>query len=207
MNPLTEAVYSITKLATLNSGYVGLKGGLSGLLQIDPAKLQTQQFQYTTVDMSLKNQWLDIATFNKLVDWRINGNPNEIQWNATLRAPILYMICKDYGAKVFIGIRGGQKALEQMDPSVIAASQWGIRMSKASSNWIDGQIFYDILSKKYKEDKIINKVILEKRYDPNMVPDGHHFNVVGVWLFTNNDVQFKTIYGDLSEWAEGISLR
>ena len=148
MNPLTEAVYGIGKLSMLNTGYVGIKGGLSGLLQIDLAKLQTQQFQYTTVDMSMKNQWLDVATFTNIADWRVNGNLHEIQWNATLRAPLLYMICKDYGSKVFIGLRGGMYALEQMDPSAIANSQWGVRMSKASNNWIEGQVFLDILKKK-----------------------------------------------------------
>ena len=50
----------------------------------------------------------------------------------------------------------------------------------------------------------MNRVILEKRYDPASGPDGFHFINVGVWLFVNGEIQFKSTDEHLSEWARGI---
>lgn len=60
INPLTEAIHNISKLRTLSEGYVGVKGGISGLLQMNLDKLQKHSFQYTTADMTNKGQWLTI---------------------------------------------------------------------------------------------------------------------------------------------------
>lgn len=55
-----------------------------------------------------------------------------------------------------------------------------------------------------EETAEMNRVILEKRYDPGRGPDGVHFMNVGVWLFVNDEIQFKSTDRDLSEWARGI---
>lgn len=114
INPLTENQYKIEKLKTLQVGFVGIKNGLSGLLQMDDKKLSSHKFQYSTADMLAKRQWLDIDTFNKVVDWKLHGTPDDINWEAKLPTTLLYKIAKDFSPNVFIGIRGGENNLKQM---------------------------------------------------------------------------------------------
>jgi hypothetical protein len=148
LNPLTEKRYNIEELDSINAGFVGVKNGLSGLLGMDMIKLKTHKFQYTTADMSLKNQWLDINTFRNTVNWRTKGTKSDIKWEARLPAETLYNICRDYGTDVYIGIRGGKKALKNLEPNEIMVSRWNISRSKGSSNWINGMDFYSILEEK-----------------------------------------------------------
>jgi hypothetical protein len=112
------------------------------------SKLITHKFQYTTADMSLKNQWLDIDTFKNIVNWRIKGLTSDIKWEARLPAEALYNICRDYGNDVYVGIRGGNKALQNMEPNEIMNSRWNISRSQGSTNWINGLVFYSILKEK-----------------------------------------------------------
>jgi hypothetical protein len=148
LNPLTEKRYDIKQLDSINAGSVGVKNGLSGLLGMDMSKLITHKFQYTTADMSLKNQWLDIDTFKNIVNWRIKGLTSDIKWEARLPAEALYNICRDYGNDVYVGIRGGNKALQNMEPNEIMNSRWNISRSQGSTNWINGLVFYSILKEK-----------------------------------------------------------
>lgn len=148
INPLTENQYKIEKLKTLQEGYVGIKNGLSGLLQMDNKKLLSHKFQYSTADMQAKRQWLGIDTFNKVIDWRLHGTPGDINWDAKLPASVLYDIARDFGQSVFIGIRGGENALRQMNIDEIKSKRWSISSSKGSPNWIEGNVFYNTLKDK-----------------------------------------------------------
>jgi len=60
----------------------------------------------------------------------------------------LYKIAKDYGQKVFIGLRGGEDALRQMPADEIRKKQWQISTVKASREWSYGNIFQNILDEK-----------------------------------------------------------
>jgi hypothetical protein len=85
------------------------------------------------------NSWM--GDFNS---WRQGGHP-EIAWQARLPSDILQDIAADYGAKVFIGIKGGEAALREMPREVIYGKQWQISTTQPSPQWISGDVFARIL--------------------------------------------------------------
>ncbi len=146
INPLTEERLQIDDLRLKNSGYVGVKGAISGLLNMDKTALKTHKFKYTSQDMSLKRRaWLEIDTFNKIVSWILyNKIEDDIKWEGRLSSKNLSLITKDYKSKVYIGIRGGENALKSMDKDEIISRAWQISTHKKSSEWIDGELFCNV---------------------------------------------------------------
>ena len=148
INPLTEERLLIDKLMLKNSGYVGVKGGMRGLLKMDDTAIKTHKFQYTSQDMSLKPFWLEIDTFKKVISWILYNKIEDIDWKGRFLSKDLYMIAKDYKSKVFIGIRGGENALKNMNKDEIINRDWNISTEKANPQWIDGELFYNIIKQK-----------------------------------------------------------
>jgi hypothetical protein len=148
MNPLTEERLPIDRLMQKNSGYVGVKGGIRGLLKMDDAGIKTHKFQYTSQDMSLKPFWLEASVFNKIISWMLDKKKSDIDWKGRLPSKNLYMIAEDFGSKVFIGIRGGENALRNMNENEIKNRDWSISTEKTNSQWIDGGLFYSIIREK-----------------------------------------------------------
>ena len=147
LNPLTEERLSIDKLEEKNNGYVGVQGGIKGLLKMEESKIKSYKFQYTSQDMSNKRQWIDISTFHNIVQWLLYKEIRDIVWKGSLQSELLYKIAADYKQRVFIGIRGGEKALKSMDADEIKTKEWGISTEKATAQWIDGESFCNILDK------------------------------------------------------------
>ena len=108
VNPLTEEQLSIDKLADKSIGFVGVKGGIRGLLKMKKGKIRTHKFQFSSQDMSDKPQWLEIRTFNDIIKWILNNEIRDIEWQGRLHADSLYRIAKDFKEKIFIGIKGGK---------------------------------------------------------------------------------------------------
>jgi hypothetical protein len=127
---------------------VGVKAGISGLLQMGEDKIRKHKFQYTSQDVSNKPNWIDIPTFNNLVRWILTGEKSQIDWKGRFPSQVLYKIARDFEGKIFIGIKGGQKALESMTPDDIVGKQWQISTEKASSQWMAGDDFSDIIQSK-----------------------------------------------------------
>ena len=98
--------------------------------------------------MSHKPYWLEVDTFKKIISWILNNMVEDIDWKGRLPSKNLYMIAKDYGSKVFIGIRGGENALRNMNADEIKNRDWNISTEKASPQWIDGELFYNMLNQK-----------------------------------------------------------
>ncbi len=115
---------------------------------MDNASIKTHKFQYTSQDMSHKPYWLEVDTFKKIISWILNNMVEDIDWKGRLPSKNLYMIAKDYGSKVFIGIRGGENALRNMNADEIKNRDWNISTEKASPQWIDGELFYNMLNQK-----------------------------------------------------------
>lgn len=148
INPLTEERLPIDKLMLKNSGYVGVKGAMRGLLKMDNTAIKTHKFQYTSQDMSLKPLWLEIDTFKKVISWILHNKIEDIDWKGRIPSKNLYTIAKDYKSKVFIGIRGGENALKNMNKDEIINRDWNISTEKANPQWIDGESFYNIIKQK-----------------------------------------------------------
>lgn len=148
-NPLTYDRRDINKLKQDNKGFVGVQFGLSGLLQMKVNELKSYNFQYSKSDMKNKRNWIPIDTFKKIISWMLDGNVPDIVWDAKkLSSEILYKIAKDFKDKVFIGIKGGEKALRGMDSSQIRDKSWSISSKKGSTSWITGSTYCDILDDK-----------------------------------------------------------
>ena len=148
VNPLTEEQLSVYKLEDKNKGYVGVKGGIRGLLKMGEMKIKSHKFQYTSQDMSDKPYWIEINTFKDIIKWIIYKEIKEIDWKGLLPSESLYKIAKDFKKKVFIGIRGGETALKNMEPDEIINKEWNISTEKANAQWIDGELFCKILDEK-----------------------------------------------------------
>ncbi|MBF0542550.1 MAG: PD-(D/E)XK nuclease family protein, partial [Nitrospirae bacterium] len=145
MNPLAEKDrLTISKINEKTSGYVGVNGGVAGLIRISNI-LNDYLFQYSSQDMSNKNNWIDIENFKKIVNWLLNETISEIDWDNlvnTLDSESLFKIAMDFKGKVFIGIRGGLNSLNAMSPIEIKEKKWGISTTKSTNQWIDGETFY-----------------------------------------------------------------
>ncbi|MCK4792059.1 MAG: PD-(D/E)XK nuclease family protein [Desulfobacteraceae bacterium] len=148
VNPLTEEQLSVDKLEDKNKGYVGVKGGIKGLLKMGERKIKSHKFQYTSQDMSDKRYWIEINTFKDIIKWIFYKEIKEIDWKGHLPSESLYKIAKDFKKKVFIGIRGGETALKNMEPDEIINKEWNISTEKANAQWIDGELFCKILDEK-----------------------------------------------------------
>jgi len=98
--------------------------------------------------MSRKPYWLEVDTFKKIIYWILDNTINDIEWKGRLSSKNLYMIAKDFGPKVFIGIKGGENALRNMSSDKIKNHEWNISTIKASSQWVDGELFYKIMDEK-----------------------------------------------------------
>lgn len=147
-NPLTEEQLSIDKLKDKNLGFVGVKGGIRGLLKMEKKKIKNHKFQYTSQDMSNSPQWVEIDTFNAIISWIFQKEIKDIDWRGRLHSDSLYKIAKDFKQKVFIGIKGGENTLRAMGVDEIKNREWNISTEKHNSQWIDGELFYEILNKK-----------------------------------------------------------
>ena len=148
VNPLTEEQLSIDKLADKSIGFVGVKGGIRGLLKMKKGKIRTHKFQFSSQDMSDKPQWLEIRTFNDIIKWILNNEIRDIEWQGRLHADSLYRIAKDFKEKIFIGIKGGENTLRSMEADEIRNKEWNISTEKSNPQWISGKLFSQISDEK-----------------------------------------------------------
>ena len=150
INQMTEELLTVDRLMRKDRGYVGVNHGTGGLLRMTKQDLEQYEFQYTTQDMQAKRKWMELDEFKKKVAWKLHGMTEGVVWEDKLSSELLYQIARDFGENVFIGIRGGEKSLSNMDINTIKEKSWQISMtkSKRESGWLDGKLFYDILSQK-----------------------------------------------------------
>lgn len=149
LNPLSEKKrLKYDDLINENDIFVGVKGGRRGLLQMQPNELRNYGFQYSKQNMTNKRNWMHVDEFKKLAAWILNKDKPTIEWEGKFPADILYKISKDYGSYVFIGIKGGESALNSMSSSDIKNKEWQVGTEKATSQWIPGDKFKEILEKK-----------------------------------------------------------
>jgi len=149
INPLTEEQLTIKELASRTNGYVGVKGGIKGILTMDNNRTKQHKFQYSSQDMSHLPNWISLPEFNNIIRWKLDKVVKGINWKGRLPARLLYEIAKDYKENVCIGIKGGEKALGSMDAETIKSKEWNI-ITEQSKNpqWINGIVFDRILDEK-----------------------------------------------------------
>ena len=148
LNPLTEERMSIDKLENKDKGYVGVQGGTGGLLRMTKGKIESYKFQYSSQDMSKKSNWVEINAFQNIIKWLLLGEVVKIDWKGSFNSETLYKVANSYKGNVFIGIKGGEEALRNMNSKIIEGKKWGISTEKSTSQWIDGVLFCEILKEK-----------------------------------------------------------
>ncbi len=147
LNDATEHQLKVSDIERLVEGFVGVKAGVSGLLRMPDKEVSRHRFQYTSTDMTTKPNWMAVDDFKKLMEWR-RGNHPDIAWAGAFPSVTLWKIAGDYGAKVFIGIKGGETALREMPPEVIREKQWRISRQRPNQQWIPGDTFVRILEER-----------------------------------------------------------
>jgi hypothetical protein len=145
MNQKALGRFAVKQLKNKNLGYVGVSGGLSGLLRYDVHELEAHEFQYATDDMSAERNWLPLEDFNKLASWLLGGPPPEFHWDGVYSADSLLRIAEAY-PQVYIGIRGGEAGLRNLSTSEIAGKRWGVSEVRKSPQWISAGKYREILS-------------------------------------------------------------
>lgn len=146
LNPMTENRFSIAELEN-KQGFVGVQYGISGLLQLESNQILKTKFQYTSEDMSGRRNWIRIADFNRIIEW-MNSKSKGLEWLRLVgKLPVeaLYKIAKRSGDEVYIGIKGGEKSLQEMPPQIIKTKNWGISTKQPSEQWIKGRKFAEII--------------------------------------------------------------
>ncbi len=143
---------SSKELRNMSKGYVGISGGMSGLLRLSGETLEKGSYQYAKDDIGQRRQWISIEDFHKVYDWKIGGKPPNLSWTNGTVLPwdTLYAIAKACcpAQKIFVGIQGGQNALAQMDAETIRNKKWGILGEQKTSQWISGEEYKAILDGK-----------------------------------------------------------
>lgn len=148
LNEHTKEQLRYEVLRQRQNGFVGVSGGISGLIQMRPSEILEKLFQYTPDDMSDSRNWMPVPQFIELASWLVGGERPNIEWDGEFRAAVLYRISRDYGSKVFIGIKGGLSALTAMKLDDIAAARWSIGQVQLTRQWIPGSEFVAALDAK-----------------------------------------------------------
>jgi hypothetical protein len=139
-------------IARKETGYVGVRGGLTGLLRINRHDFSSRSYQFSESDMSNRNQWLSVDAFKAIYKWRVQGLAPNVSWDAKLPSDLIYQIvfacCPEQS--IFVGIKGGSNALKQMSTETISEKSWSIISTDTAPNsqWIPGDLFRRILTSK-----------------------------------------------------------
>lgn len=150
-NPSTQGRYSVVELQLKKMGFVGVQHGLSGLVKMSIIDLKKMKFQYTEIDMSSKINWISLRDFIELAEWLIYDKEPDFKWDTKLDAlSINKLVSRIKNNNIYVGIRGGEDALRQMDKESIQDKRWGIKTTDnpPTSQWIKGETFWQILVEK-----------------------------------------------------------
>ena len=145
-NPLTESSLTVQQLKKKSEGYVGVAGGVRGLIRIGKEKIKKRQFQYSADD-DLKGvpNWVALDSFLKVINWLVDSEQPDIEWSGKFPAQMIYQIATDFD--IFVGIRGGEASLREMSADAIQNKEWGISTQQEGKNsqWIDGKLFCQVV--------------------------------------------------------------
>jgi len=144
--------FKTSEILKKTSGIVGIKGGLTGLLRQSGNDLKGAEYQYSESDSPHHSCWISVDDFKQIYNWRVSGAPPVIKWDRKrLSAEILYDIVSACTSQsLYIGIRGGMNALQNMGRQTIQNSAWQLISADEApgSQWISGDDFRKVLDEK-----------------------------------------------------------
>ena len=135
------------------NGFVGIKSGIAGLIGQSSDEMKNNTYQYSDSEVSVRPNWISVDDFKQIYLWKTQGIPPVIKWARTrLNAIDLYTVvyaCSPTQS-LYIGIKGGLHALENMEAETIKESSWQLSATDEppNSQWISGKIFIKTLEAK-----------------------------------------------------------
>jgi hypothetical protein len=135
------------------TGFVGIKSGITGLIGQSSDEMKNNAYQYSDSEISVRPNWVSVDDFKQIYNWKVNGVPPVIKWDRTrLNAKDLYAITSVCSPtqSLYIGIKGGLRALENMGADTIKESAWQLSATDdpPNSQWISGEMFIKTLEAK-----------------------------------------------------------
>lgn len=134
--------------------YVGIQYGRGGLVSAAWRNTQFLDREVTVTDDSNRGwHYLPLQLFKQLTEWALNPESHTLKGIVWDKAPFftqnLYRVAKHGKGEIFIGIRGGVKALEQLTADQIDSRKiWELSSEQRSSDWIEANTFCSILESK-----------------------------------------------------------
>jgi len=151
MNPKAEGTKTFQDIKfDRKVKFVGVKDGIAGLLRLKPAEIQKKRFQYTADNMETNRNWIKKNTFANICDSIVNDNFTKIDWidGIKLSAELIYYLANYTKKPFFVGIQGGKNALQTMSAELIREKRWGLSRSEHTGQWINKDIFKEIIKDK-----------------------------------------------------------
>lgn len=119
---MTEGNLTISQLKEKPSGFVGVAGGVRGLIRIGKEGLISRKYQYSTSNMTHSRNWVPLEMFTGVVKWLVDGKISDIDWSGKFPSEMIYQIAENFS--IFVGIRGGESALKSLTTDVIQGKEW-----------------------------------------------------------------------------------
>ena len=146
INKLTQNIEDTKTLLEKAAGYVGVQYGVNGLLRMPREKLRNSKFQYTaSSEIEGSRNWLKIDQFKKIVRWLLGGTVDNLDFSATVDGKTLYkIVSKCDNGRIYVGIKGGLRALQSMDANTIFERNYQIAAMSQNKNaqWFPGKDFW-----------------------------------------------------------------
>jgi hypothetical protein len=134
--------------------YIGIQYGRGGLVSAAWRNNKFLDREVIITDDSTRGwHYLPLRLFKQLTEWAISPESNTLNRIVWDKSPFftqnLYRVAKYGKGELFIGIRGGVKALELLTAEQIDSRKvWELSSEQRSSDWIDTGTFCSILEGK-----------------------------------------------------------
>jgi len=159
---------SYAELKNKDYGFVGVENGMSGLLKLSKEAIQSRLFPFDTVKVNIF--WISLNEFLVTVKRKFSENTNfqstqhQISRGSSSpgymgkfnAASIYEMVCTQKNARFYIGIKGGERALLDMERHEIdnMSHKQVTTGEQPNSQWISGERFRQIYENKFPERKL-----------------------------------------------------
>jgi len=134
-------------------GFVGVALGATGLLKMNKEEILSKGFQYDDSFECNRRYWLSLNDFIAMAEQRINGDKLPMDFKQRLDSASIYKFtCQPENTLMYIGIRGGERALLSMATHEIVQKSWQVTTYKQpNSQWIPSSRYKRIYEDKFAE--------------------------------------------------------
>ena len=143
---------TFNELKEKTDGYVGVARGLPGLFRLTGDEIQRENgFQFDDSPDCTRQYWLPIDEFLAIAEHRINGSMLPTGFRMLLDSKSIYeLVCQADNENIYVGIKGGERALLAMEQNEIESKSWKITIGdQPNSQWISGSRFKEIYDTKF----------------------------------------------------------